>query len=393
MWISRLSLTNFRSYAHLELDLGCGTSIFWGNNAQGKTNLIESIWALSTTKSHRANNERELINHAAVKNLLPIARLFAQTKRGNTDHTKVELILRLDASNSHNTPTTQSTTRKQCSVNGVGLRAIDVMGQIKTVMFSAEDIDLISGAPNLRRRHLDVVCCQGSSRYRYSLGRYQKVLWQRNHLLSLIQQQRAQINQLEFWDKELVQYGAYIISERKNLVTALNKQLSQIHHKLTEGTEHLGITYVPSIGHEECSVEGIAGYFQQALSLSQVKEIAQGATMIGPHRDDLRFHINGLDMSNYGSRGQQRTIILALKLAEAQYFQMHDGDPPVLLLDDVLPELDKYRRYRLLEFVTNFEQVLITATEPSFFEQSFLTGTTQFQVHKGMVEQAAGLYT
>jgi len=393
VWISRLSLTNFRNYPRLELDLGRGTSIFWGNNAQGKTNLIESIWALSTTKSHRANNERELINHAAVEDLLPVSRIFAQAKRGNTDHTEVELILRLDASNGHTTPSTQAPTRKQCSVNGVGRRAIDVMGQIKTVMFSAEDIDLVSGAPSLRRRHLDMICCQGSSRYRYSLGRYQKVLWQRNHLLSLLQQQRAHINQLEFWDKELVQYGAHLIFERKNLVTALNRQISPIHDELTEGVEHLDITYVPSIGHEEYSVEGIAGNFQQALSLSQAKEIAQGASVIGPHRDDLRFHINGLNMNNYGSRGQQRTIILALKLAEAQYFQMQDDDPPVLLLDDMLPELDKHRRYRLLELITPFEQVLITATEPDFFKQSFLTGATQFQVHEGTVEQAAGLST
>jgi len=389
--IVRLGLTNFRNYRQLELRLPPRLVVIQGDNAQGKTNLLEAIHMLATTKSHRASSDRDLIHQAAATEDFPFARISAdvQRERGNLS---VDIVLRLEKAGP---PATKDTTaspsaiplRKRIRVNDIVRRAIDLVGQVNVVMFSAQDIDLVAGTPSLCRRYLDVVNSQTDSDYLRSLQRYNRVLLQRNHLLKLLQERQAQPDQLQFWDKELVGNGSYIVMQRQRLVTALNKLAREIHSELSGRTEKLGIVYLPSIDKDESLVE-IESRFRQALYQTRRKEIAAGMTLVGPHRDSLQFQVNEADMSRYGSRGQQQTVILSLKLAEARYIQTSVGDSPILLLDDVFSELDHHRRQHLLESIVSFQQVLISAVDLDCFEPSFLAQTTQFRVRQGTIESA-----
>ena len=389
MHIVHLSLTNFRNYRHLELRLPPHLVVIQGDNAQGKTNLLEAIHVLATTKSHRASSDRELLHRAATEENTPFARLFAEVQkaRGNI---KVEVILRLEraiAGEAFVAPPSAMPMRKRIRVNGVARRSIDLVGQVNVVIFSAQDIDIITGTPTLCRRYLDLVNSQTDSRYLRSLQRYHKVIVQRNHLLKLLQERQAQPEQLEFWDRELLESGSYLIMQRQHLVTTLNELAQEIHWELSSGTERLEIVYVPSVVKEGLQLAEIESHFRQAVHQARRREISQGMTLVGPHRDNLRFQANEADMSRYGSRGQQRTIALSLKLAEAKYMHTKVGDSPILLLDDMLSELDRGRRQHLLEAISSFQQVLITAVDLDYFEPSFLTQAAQFQVRQGNVRQ------
>src|SRR4030042_997206 len=352
MWISRLSLTNFRNYRHLELRLPPHLAVIQGDNAQGKTNLLEAIYVLATTKSHRASSDRELVHQGATPENLSCPRVFAEVQR-ERDNIKVEIALRVERASSVTretvTPlaeTPSASLRKRLRVNGIPRRAIDLVGQLNVVIFSAQDIDLISGTPILCRRYLDLANSQTDSHYLRSLQRYQRVLLQRNHLLKLLQEHQAQPEQLEFWDRELVESGSYLIRQRWYLVIALNELAERVHWELSGSRERLKIVYLPSIGKEEELAE-IEPHFHQALHQLRGGEIGQGMTLTGPHRDSLQFQVNEADMSKYGSRGQQRTVALSLKLAEAKYMHTQVGDTPILLLDDMLSELDQARRQHL----------------------------------------------
>ncbi len=390
MRIVRLGLTNFRNYRQLELRLPPRLVVIQGDNAQGKTNLLEAIHMLATTKSHRASSDRDLIHQAATREDLSFARISADVQR-ESGKLSIDIVLRLEKAEP---PTTKDTTspsaiplRKRIRVNDIVRRAIDLVGQVNVVTFSAQDIDLVAGTPSLCRRYLDLVNSQTDSNYLRSLQRYNRVLLQRNHLLKLLQEHQAQLDQLQFWDKELVENGSYIVMQRRRLVTALNKLAQEIHNELSGKTEKLEIVYLPSIDKDESLVE-IESRFRQALYQTRRKEIAAGMTLVGPHRDSLQFQVNEADMSRYGSRGQQQTVILSLKLAEARYIQTKVGDSPILLLDDVFSELDHHRRQHLLESIVSFQQVLISAVDLDCFEPSFLAQTTQFRVRQGTIESA-----
>ena len=391
MWITRITLTNFRNYRQLDLCPPPHVAVFQGDNAQGKTNLLEAIHMLATTKSHRASSDRELICHIDNGEDMPVTRLFAEVQRARDD-IQVEIALRVErtgpVTGEMYVPSAEplpSSLRKRIRVNGIARRAMDLVGQVNAVMFTAQDIDLLSGMPIYCRRYLDLVNSQTDSRYLRSLQRYNRVLLQRNHLLRLLQDHQAQPEQLEFWDKELVENGSYLIRRRWQLVTVLNELAEKIHQELSGGREKLKIVYLPSAGKEENLAE-MESHFQQALYQTRSREIGQGVTLVGPHRDNLQFQVNEADMSRYGSRGQQRTIVLSLKLAEAQYMHTQMGDSPILLLDDVLSELDQARRQHLLEFILPFQQVLITATDLDLFEPSFLAQAAQFRVKQGNIE-------
>ena len=390
MRIVRLGLTNFRNYRQLELRLPPRLVVIQGDNAQGKTNLLEAIHMLATTKSHRASSDRDLIHQAAAREDLSFARISADVQR-ESGNLSIDIVLRLEKAEPSTTKDTTSPSaiplRKRIRVNDIVRRAIDLVGQVNVVMFSAQDIDLVAGTPSLCRRYLDLVNSQTDSNYLRSLQRYNRVLLQRNHLLKLLQERQAQPDQLQFWDKELVGNGSYIVMQRRRLVTALNKLAREIHNELSGKTEKLEIVYLPSIDKDDSLVE-IESRFRQALYQTRRKEIAAGMTLVGPHRDSLQFQVNEADMSRYGSRGQQQTVILSLKLAEARYIQTRVGDSPILLLDDVFSELDHHRRQHLLESIVSFQQVLISAVDLDCFEPSFLAQTTQFRVRQGTIESA-----
>jgi DNA replication and repair protein RecF len=386
--ITRLSLTNFRNYRSLELRLPPHLVVIQGGNAQGKTNLLEAIYVLATTRSHRASSDRDLVHHLAIQESPSFSRLSAEVQRAAGD-VKIEIILRLEATGP---PAEEAIAapasipvRKRIKVNDVARRAIDAVGQLKVVMFSAQDIDLISGSPVLCRRYIDLINCQTDSRYLRCLQRYHRVLLQRNHLLRLLQERQAQPEQLEFWDKELVENGSYIVVRRRQLVTKLDGLAREIHQELSGGTERQELVYVPNTSDAENAAE-IEAHFRKALHKNRGREIAQGVTLVGPHRDTLRFRANGTDMSRYGSRGQQQTLALSLKLAEAKYIYSQAGDAPVLLLDDIFSELDRSRRQHLLEAILSFQQVLIAAVDLDYFGSSFLSQATQLRVRGGTIE-------
>jgi len=389
--ITSLSLTDFRNYRHLELRLPPHLVVIYGDNAQGKTNLLEAIHVLATTKSHRASSDRELVHHLAAEGNPPFSRLFAEVQRVRGD-LKIEIVLRLERTETTGAgetvalPPSVVPVRKRIRINDVARRAMDVVGQVNVVMFSAQDIDLISGTPAFCRRYLDLVSCQTDWRYLRCLQRYNRVLLQRNHLLKLLQEHQAQPEQLEFWDRELVENGSYIIAQRQRLVAKLNELAQGIHQELSTA-ERLELAYIPNV-RTEGSPSGIESHFQRALHQSRGREISQGMTVVGPHRDNLEFRVNGSDMSKYGSRGQQRTIALSLKLAEAKYMRAQVGDPPILLLDDVFSELDRSRRQHLLESIIPFQQVLITAVDLDYLEPSLLAQSARLRVSEGVIEPA-----
>lgn len=344
---------------------------------------MEAIYLLATARSHRAATERELINWSTPREGMPVARLLARVQRGR-GRVEVEIALRGTYASSEEIPSPQEASpfgsahfQKRIRINGIPRRAVDLVGQVNVVMFSSQDIDLIGGSPSLRRRYLDLTNCQVDPRYLRALQRYSKVLLQRNHLLRLIQERRAEADQLDFWDRELVETGSYLMVQRQLTVAELNDLVQPIHHQLTAGKEELKISYIPSVGKSD---------FMDRLIEVRKREIAQGMSLVGPHRDDLQFSVNGVDMNVFASRGQQRTIALSLKLAEARFMHSKMGDHPILLLDDVLSELDSARRHHLLESIASYEQVVITATDLDRFAPGFLAQGTLLQVSEGRIQ-------
>jgi len=387
MWISKLTLSNFRNYDSLDLELSPRPMIFHGANAQGKSNLLEAIWVLTTTKSHRATNERELLRWAAAEEPLPVARLYGEVQRAR-DNITLEIGLKLEQGD-YSTFLSEGSgvARKRIRVNGIVRRAMDVVGQANAVIFSAHDLDLITGPPSLRRRHLDLINSQVDSHYLRCLQKYHRVLLQRNRLLSLIQQHEAQPAQLEFWDKELAENGAYLTAQRQRLTSAINELSTSIHDRLSAGTERLRLAYLPNIGSENVAQAEVEAKILNTLHKVQPMEISRGMTLTGPHRDELQFLVNDINIGTYGSRGQQRTVALSLKLAEASYLRDQADDAPILLLDDILSELDQSRRRHLLETITSSQQVLITTTDLDHFDPAFLAQAVQFRVKEGHVER------
>ena len=384
MFIRYLSLTNFRNYQNLELSLSPNLVVVQGDNAQGKTNLLEAILILSTTKSHRASSDRDLVLQNTHQDTQAFARLLAEVQK-ERDDIKVEISLRGDKIVPH-AESASIMTKKYIRINGIARRAVDLVGQVNAVIFSAQDIDLICGTPSLCRRYLDLINSQTDPQYLRSLQRYQRVLVQRNHLLRMIQEHKAQPEQLEFWDNELVANGSYIILCRHLLIEALNNLAEEIHQELSGNKERLKIVYLASVGKEEEKPDEIESLFYQALRRLRGKEIGQGMTLAGPHRDNLQFDVNEADVGKFGSRGQQRTTALSLKLAEAKYLYTQTGDTPILLLDDVLSELDQTRCQHLLEFILPFQQVLITTTDADRFNPSILARATQLEVRQGIIK-------
>lgn len=385
MHITHLTLAEFRNYRHLELELPPRISVFRGDNAQGKTNLLEAIVLLAAAQSPRAGADRELIAWQAEEPR--IARLYAGIHRRAGDVT-VELSLRESSrrpaqagSRGAGAPIA-TRVHKRIRVNGLPRRASDLPGEVCVVMFGPEDIQLVGGPPQLRRRYIDDLGCQLDRPYARVLQRYQRVVSQRNHLLRRIREGSASPQELTFWDEELVNAGSYIVQGRMSAIARLEPLAAEVHAALTGGAEELSLAYQGTI---QAGGGGIHEAFGEAIRRRRQREVAAGMTLVGPHRDELRFLAGGIDIGIYGSRAQRRTIVLSLKLAEARLLRQDKDDAPVLLLDDVLSELDAGRRRYLLEEATAYEQVLITATDLGAFDPAFLEQAALFVVSGGQV--------
>jgi DNA replication and repair protein RecF len=355
-------LTNFRSYADLDLRFARSSVIFLGDNAQGKTNLLEAIALLATGISPFAAREAELIRWDADQ---AIIRSVVDRELGAT---AVDLLFR-------------SGGRRAIRVNGVyQRRAADLLGTVMTVCFSVEDLQLVKGAPALRRRYLDGIAAQLGPTYYQATQHYQRVLLQRNNALRAIAE--GGMTDLEIWDVQLVRYGAEIWRRRRELVAALAGRAQDWHAQLSSGHEELSMRLVPGL---EGSEPDWAGAFSEQLREGRAREVARGQTLVGPHRDDLELAINGREAKAFASQGQQRTVVLALKLAELDVFRAESGESPLLLLDDVLAELDIRRQNALLAAIGGEVQTFVTSTHLSDFTADWIDAAEIFSVAGGAV--------
>ncbi len=412
MFLTRLALAHFRNYRHLDLAFTQRLTLLQGQNAQGKTNLLEAIYYLATSKSCQARAEREVVGWSAAEEPIPFAQITGYVQRG-AQELKLEILF---------TPRTDGTGFvKQIRINGVSRRALDLVGQMRAVLFRPEDIVLVSGGPGERRRYLDIALCQMDRAYCQHLNRYQKVLTQRNSLLKQLREQGAPPQapatgaQIRFWDEQLAAHGAVVTARRYAFLAQLAPLARQRHQELSTQRENLVLVYLPSFnpGHlspEEflqlrqegapfvpesasplLTPETIAQHFLAHLEQRRERELAAGATLYGPHRDDLRLLVNGRDLRSYGSRGQQRTAALALKLAEVEAMTQETGETPILLLDDVMSELDALRRGALLTALAQVNQAILTATDWEDFAPEFRAQAQLFRVEGGAVRVPADI--
>ena len=377
MRLQHLSLTNFRSYARLEMDFPKRVTVLQGDNAQGKTNLIEAIIYLSTTRSILAGSEKELVNWIALSDPMPYARAVGRALGSDGE---VEVAVTLVPGNGN------GIFRKQVRLNGVPRRAMDVVGKIPTVSFLPQDVDLVRGAPVERRRFMDVALCQLDHWYCRAVSRYNKVLSQRNALLRTLREEGGDPDQLFSWDKWLTEEGSLIVSQRRSLLSALNELVWERHHLVTGGTERLQLEYVPGLDLTGAMTrDEVKEFFHEQLAVNRDREIAAGMTLFGPHRDNFLFLVAERDLRVFGSRGQQRTAALSLRLAQVAFMTNALGASPVLLLDDVMSELDFTRREALLHVIDEVEQVIITTTDWADLSPGFLEGADCYRVVEGRV--------
>jgi DNA replication and repair protein RecF len=362
MYLFRLTLANYRNYGHVSVDLDRGLSVVVGENAQGKSNLLEAIYLLSTLRSSRASSDADLVRHDILDSEFPIARLTSEVRRaaGNL-HLEVAVVGR----------STDSSHRagKRVRVNGIVRRASEAVGQLAAVLFTTLDIEIVAGPPLLRRRYLDMMISQVDRAYTRAMQRYSRVLQQRNSLLRQIQAREASSRELGFWDQELAHAGGVIMKARAETLGFLGQAAESHLRSLTEDRETLDIVYCPALDDlaiEDVPIDdqGWTGRMLDALSRQRGRELRGGSTSIGPHRDDVEILIGGKPADSFASRAQQRTAALAMRFAEAEYLRESLGDDPVVLLDDVLSELDARRRKGVLESLDSFQQVIVTSADP-----------------------------
>jgi DNA replication and repair protein RecF len=402
MWLKRLALTHFRSYSRLGLELPPGVVVFHGANGQGKTNLLEAVYVLATTKSPRAGGDRELVSWPALSEPTAFARVAASIGRADGE-VHVDLLLRVEG-DGEATNGSGPTVSKQIRVGGLPRRAVEYVGTVNAVLFSPEDVALVGGPPAGRRRYLDITVSQVNPRYLRALQRYNKVLAQRNHLLRQVRDRRQPVALLEPWDAELATSGAYLVAERERLLAALNARLPDLYRALSGGRGRLEVAYrstlatvqpVPAVavGSAEpprpLPSPALQERFQACLIAGRDREVAQGVSLVGPHRDDLDFLVDGVPQGVYGSRGQQRLSVLALKLAEVAFMRAETSEPPLLLLDDVLSELDPARQRFVLQTIGDDGQTLLTTTDLGGFEPAFLARAHVYRVEDGAVHAAS----
>jgi DNA replication and repair protein RecF len=389
VWVKSIQLTGFRNYDSESVALDSGLNLFLGRNAQGKTNLLEAVYVASAGRSYRASSDSELVRRGGT-----FYRIVADVQRRPTP-VKLEVSYSTDG-------------RKLVRLNGTErIRAAELSSFLNVVMFTPDDLALVKGSPSVRRRFLDMEISQVSPAYRQWTSTYAKVVSQRNALLKQAKGRGMQSNSaaidrlLEVWDRQLVDTGSKITVRRREVVASLDELGRDAHQRITGESSALSIRYLPSVPiapedvgprsgsipragqsmfegsasrksppagdsavDKRATVDWIADRYRARLKQMRRVELIRGVTMVGPHRDDIGFQLDGVDIATYGSQGQQRSAVLAVKLAEAHFIRAHTGEMPVLLLDDVLSELDERRRTNLLREVIGRTQVLVTSVEP-----------------------------
>lgn len=398
MHIEHLSLTNFRNYVRLESPLPRAPLVLYGANAQGKTSVLEAIYYLATSRSPYTTSDRQLIHWRMEHDPIPFAKLAAEihSERGANNHFEITMMLEATGDGIPR-------FKKVIKLNGVEKRVMDVIGLLNVVLFLPGDLSLVEGSPAERRRFMNTTLAQVDAAYYEALETYEKLLPQRNALLRRIAEKGANPAELAFWDENLAQAGAILIAGRQRLLRELEIDARRAHQELTGGREMLSLSYQPSFAptasgdgqlsfgvlgldlHREIVPEDIAPQFIDQLEAERADSIRRGVTLSGPHRDEVRLLINDRDAGLYGSRGQARTAVMALKLAELNWMRYLTGEWPILLLDEVVAELDAARRAYLLQRIDGSCQTLLTTTELEIFTPDFLERAAVWRVENGQI--------
>lgn len=357
MIIKSLELADYRNYDTLSLNFDKGVNILYGDNAQGKTNILEAVYVAATTKSHRGSKDREIINFDKEE-----AHIRAYVEKDGTE-SRIDMHLRKAGS-------------KGIAIDGQKIkRAADLLGLCNVVFFSPEDLGIIKNGPSERRRFVDMELCQLDSVYIHNLNNYNKIINQRNRLLKDMYFSPGLMETLSVWDMQLAGFGSKVIERRRKFVEQLNPIIASIHRELSGGREKLEILYEPDTESED---------FERKLRINRERDIKMKTTSVGPHRDDFAFLIDNIDARKFASQGQQRTAALSLKLSEIELVKNMINDSPILLLDDVLSELDSGRQQLLCNSIGNI-QTIITCTGLEDFINNRFEINRIFKVKEGTV--------
>ena len=358
MIIESLELKNYRNYKELHINFDPGTNVLYGDNAQGKTNILESVYVCATTKSHRGSKDREIIEFGEEESHIKM------------NIRKDDVPYRIDMHLKKN-------KTKGVAINGIAIhKASALFGVVNVVFFSPEDLNLIKNGPAERRRFVDLELCQLNRLYVHSLVQYNKIILQRNKLLKEIAFRPEYEEMLDIYDMQLVSYGRELIHYRNDFIDQMNGIIRDIHFNLSGGKEELEIRYEPNTE---------ADVLEKALKKSRMQDLRQKTTLTGPHRDDISFYVNNIDIRKFGSQGQQRTAALSLKLAEIELVKKIVKDYPILLLDDVLSELDSGRQEHLLSGISHIQTVITCTGLDDFISHCFQIDKT-FNVVYGTVD-------
>ncbi|MCD8501560.1 MAG: DNA replication/repair protein RecF [Bacillaceae bacterium] len=369
MYINDLKLTNYRNYQKQSISFENKVNVILGENAQGKTNIMESIYVLGLAKSHRTTRDRELIyweeDYAKIEGRM--------IKRNGP--LSMEVIV--------------SNKGKKVKLNHLEQRKLsEYIGAVNIVMFAPEDLSLVKGNPQVRRRFIDMEIGQINPIYLHNLGKYQKVLQQRNYLLKEMQRKKGDMTMLDVLTSQLIDFGSKIIMKRIEFLQQLEVLAKSIHQEISRGLEDLQIHYNPSVKVlETLELSKIEENLEENFAKVKEREIERGVSLIGPHRDDLSFTVNGKDVQTFGSQGQQRTTALSLKMAEIELIYDQKGEYPILLLDDVLSELDDYRQSHLLNAIQGKVQTFVTTTSVDGIDHNTLREAATFVVDTGKINR------
>lgn len=396
MYLTHLSLTNFRLFSRLDMDVPRRILLLVGNNAQGKTSILEAVYFLATFTTFQAQSDRQLVSFLVEDDSLSVARLVADYRRGEHQHRLEVRLIRENANGGVR-------ARKEILLDGVRRTAQNALGHFNAVLFLPQMTRILEGSPEERRRYLNLAISQAIPGYAQALSDYVQALSQRNALLKQLAERSGDTEQLRYWDELLADRGASLILARIAAVSDLEKLASRFNQQLTHSQEVLRLQYHPaydpasdtdaqyrlpiesSVDRSGFSCEKIAAGFHERLQTLRREEIQRGVTTIGPHRDELRISCNGIDVIDFGSRGQVRTALLALKLAEVAWLREKTGHHPVLLLDEMMAELDLQRRADLMESLGDCEQAFLTTTDLGLYSPTFINAATIWRVERGRV--------
>lgn len=368
MYVKELTLRQYRNYEHMNLSFHPGIHLFIGDNAQGKTNILESLYVLALAKSHRTSKDKELIawnqDFATIQGVI-------EKKYGS-------LPLELQITN----------RGKKAKANRMEQRKLsDYVGLLNVVMFAPEDLELVKGSPQVRRRFIDMEIGQVSSTYLYYLSHYHKLLIQRNTLLKDWAKRNENRPMVDIFTQQLIEVAAKLLVKRANFIQQLETWAAPIHERISNGREELHIHYIYSTPIEkEFTEQEIIEALTQKFGKIREQEEARGSTLVGPHRDDIQLIVNGKNVQQFGSQGQQRTTALSLKLAEIELIHAEIGEYPLLLLDDVLSELDNHRRSHLIKAIQNKVQTFVTNTSVEGIDQELLDQSSIYEISQGQIK-------